>query len=153
MARLHSNCHITLTDLAVATDIIRKNIGDQKDVAFRVLDWESELPVDISSQHFDVVVIADCMYNSDAAPSLVSVVAKVIQDDSILVVAHKKRHVSEDRFLDLLEDCGMVCEGRTRVDIGEEDMDLEPEGVKLYVMRGKHQVKSSTKALNNEPHI
>ncbi|KAF8535672.1 putative methyltransferase-domain-containing protein [Trichophaea hybrida] len=137
LTRLHSNCHVTLTDLDVATDIIRKNVGGQKHAKFRVLDWDSEIPLDISSQHFDIVIVADCMYNSDAAPSLVSVVAKVLQDDCILVVAHKKRHASEDQFLNLLEGFGMVCEGRTRVNIGEEDTDLVPEGVELYIMQAE----------------
>lgn len=144
---LRGNCRITLTDLPSASEISHRNIECQEraDTAeFCVLDWDSgELPGDISSRHFDVVLVADCMYNCDAAPALVSVIAKVVRPDTVLVVAHKRRHESEDRFLELLLDGGgdMVCEDRTRVNIGEEAAELESGGVDLYaIVRPRQRV-------------
>lgn len=126
-----------MTDLPLAKEIAEKNLKDQQQVVFQVLDWNEDIPADISSQHFDIIVVADCMYNSDAAPALVSVIAKLLKGmpETTLVIAHKKRHDSEEEFLHLLKESGVAMVGQTRVDIGEEYTDLEPEGVDLYAMQ------------------
>lgn len=137
IAQLRGNCNVTLTDLSLASEIIRKNIQQQKQAIFQVLDWDSEVPEDISSQNFNIIVIADCMYNVDAAPALVGVVTQLIRTSphTHLVIAHKKRHGSEEQFFVLLKDAGMVLKANTRLGIEDNHSGLQPEGVELYVMQ------------------
>jgi hypothetical protein len=137
IAQLRGNCNVTLTDLSLASEIIRKNIQQQKQAIFQVLDWDSEIPEDISSQNFNIIVIADCMYNVDAAPALVGVVTQLIRTSphTHLVIAHKKRHGSEEQFFVLLKDAGMVLKANTRLGIEDNHSGLQPEGVELYVMQ------------------
>ena len=138
MSQLRDNCRVTMTDLPLASEISAKNLeGIKQHVTFQVLDWDAAIPADILAQRLDMIVVADCMYNADAAPALVSVIARLAsgRPEATLVIAHKKRHDSEEEFLHLLTAAGMAMVGRTRVDIGEEYTDLEPEGVDLYAMR------------------
>jgi hypothetical protein len=138
LSRFLPDSKITLTDLPTATEICSHNLlplPKSHQAAFQVLDWDEPLPSDIASTIFDLVVIADCMYNSDAAEALVAVIEKVVKKETLLVIAHKKRHESEEEFLRLLEEKGMVWLGRTKVEVGEEDTDLEEGGVGVYVMK------------------
>lgn len=133
-----------LTDLPVAEEIIQKNMRglEKKPIGFRVLDWDTKIPRDISLQHFDIVVIADCMYNVDAAPALVSVIAELTRGshDVVLVLAHKKRHESESQFFVALEDIGMIQTGHTVVGLGQSDLGIG-EGVDLYTMRSSTTIE------------
>jgi predicted nicotinamide N-methyase len=129
-----------LSDLPLAAEISNRNIDRHPQVAFRELDWYEDIPTDISSQHFDAVIVSDCMYNVDAAPALVSVVVKLFKEspETVLVVGHKRRHESEDRFLHLLEQSGMVLTHRTHMDTQEEEgkgCTDDGGGVDLYTMR------------------
>jgi predicted nicotinamide N-methyase len=127
-----------LSDLPLAADISNKNINGHSQVAFQELDWYKDIPVDVSSQYFDAVIVSDCMYNVDAAPALVSVIAKLFEQspDTILIVGHKQRHESEDQFLHLLEQSGMVLTHRTHIHTHEEeDYADDVGGVDLYTMR------------------
>ncbi|KAA8905533.1 UPF0665 family protein c [Sphaerosporella brunnea] len=141
LAQLHSRCQVTLSDLPLAADISNKNINGHPQVAFRELDWNEDIPEDISSQYFDAVIVSDCMYNVDAAPALVSVIAKLFQKspETVLVVGHKRRHESENQFLHLLEQSGIVLTDRTHMDTqGEEEAEGYAEDVNvvdLYTMR------------------
>jgi len=138
LAQLRRDCRVMLTDLPVAEEIIRKNLRglEKKQIGFRVLDWDTKIPRDILLQHFDIVVIADCMYNVDAVPALVSVIAELTRGsrDVILVLAHKKRHESESQFFIALEDIGMTQTGHTVMDLGQSDLGIG-EGVDLYTMK------------------
>lgn len=107
LASLHDRCHVTLTDLPLAEEIIRKNLGDASlrgKAIFEVLDWDQPIPKSLVSQHWDIVLVADCTYNVGSASSLVKVLTNLVGDspDTVIVLAHKKRHDSEDLFFELI---------------------------------------------------
>lgn len=107
LASLHDRCHVTLTDLPLAEEIVRKNLGDaslQGNVVFEALDWDQPIPKSLISQHWDIVLVADCTYNAGSASSLVKVLTNLAGDspDTVVVLAHKKRHDSEDLFFELI---------------------------------------------------
>ncbi|KAI5779465.1 putative methyltransferase-domain-containing protein [Geopyxis carbonaria] len=133
LAQLRANCHIILTDLPLAEDIIRRNMRHMlscKNVEFGVLDWDQEVPAEISSQKFDILLVADCMYNVDSAPALVNTITSVMatSPDALLVVAHKKRHDSESLFFDLMSTFSIL--DKASIAVGDAD-----EEVDLYTMR------------------
>ena len=99
------------------------------------MDWNRGIPADISCQRFDIILVADCMYNSDAAPALVAIIKKLTSANTVLCVAHKRRHASEDRFFQLLRSSGLGLDCRTTVNIGVGDVD-DGDGVDLYTMQG-----------------
>lgn len=107
LASLHGRCHVTLTDLPLAEEIIRKNLGDANlrgKAIFQALDWDQPIPRSLASQYWDVVLVADCTYNVESAPSLVNTLVNLVRDssDTVVVLAHKKRHDSEDLFFELI---------------------------------------------------
>ena len=79
------------------------------------------------------------MYNVDAAPALVNVIATLLTESplALLTVAHKHRHESEDRFRNLLEEFGMVQADRALACLGEVEEGFESSEVELYTMQLK----------------
>lgn len=75
-ASLLPNCHVTLTDLPEAHDIVSRNISsavvelaNASHLSFAELDWDADLPAwlaDSQTTDLDLVVAADCTYNSDS---------------------------------------------------------------------------------------
>lgn len=107
LASLHDRCHVTLTDLPLAEEIIQKNLGAASlrgEAFFQALDWDEPIPRSLASQNWDIVLVADCTYNVGSAPSLVKVLANLAGNspDTVVVLAHKKRHDSEDLFFELI---------------------------------------------------
>jgi predicted nicotinamide N-methyase len=73
IAQVLTETDVTLTDLPEAQEIIERNISrahfaKESTLAFQVLDWDAELPRNLStsSSRLDLVVAADCTYNSDS---------------------------------------------------------------------------------------
>lgn len=125
LALLHDRCHVTLTDLPLAEEILRKNIKDAKPegkAVFKALDWDQPIPESLASQHWDVILVADCTYNVASALSLVEVLSKLAWNtpDSVIVLAHKKRHDSENYFFELM---GAVFEVEDRVCFNSGDQE------------------------------
>lgn len=107
LASLYDRCYVTLTDLPLAEEIIRRNLKDASlrgKAGFEPLDWDQPIPRSLASQHWDVVLVADCTYNVASAPSLVNVLANLVGSslDTVIVLAHKRRHDSEDLFFELI---------------------------------------------------
>jgi methylase of polypeptide subunit release factors len=73
IARLIEGAKVILTDLSEAQEIVERNIG-QASVAkgstldFQELNWDVELPQDLQhpDSRLDLVIAADCTYNSDS---------------------------------------------------------------------------------------
>lgn len=73
LAHLIHDANVLLTDLPEAQEIVEHNINQTKlakgsTLSFRTLDWDDDLPQDLqsSSSPLDLVVAADCTYNSDS---------------------------------------------------------------------------------------
>lgn len=98
-----------MTDLSSAEEILMKNMEDynsnfQGKVEFRVLDWGQAIPESLVSRSWDIIVIADCTYNTASAHSLVNSLKSLVgkSSDTVVVLAHKRRHDSEDLFFELM---------------------------------------------------
>ena len=112
-AQLWPQCEVVLTDLAEAMHILGSNIdratpASGTKLSRTILDWEAELPMDIRSTLFDVVLISDCTYNSDCIPNLVRTLSNLsdISPKLLVLIALKMRHVSERILFELLSTAG-----------------------------------------------
>ncbi|KAI5849984.1 UPF0665 family protein c [Tricharina praecox] len=137
LSQLRPNSHVVLSDLPLASEISAKNISSHTEISFCALDWDLPIPLDIAAQRFDLILVADCMYNVDAAPALVNVITTLLRVSprALLTVAHKHRHESEERFRSLLEVFGIVQVDQALVALGEEDDELETSEIELYTMQ------------------
>lgn len=107
-AALWRSCHVLLTDLESAEEISERNIEyflaqSQGRVSFRIFDWEDPVPPSVCP---DIILIADCTYNPDSAVSLVHAIEKCVNGskETLILLAHKKRHDSETLFFDLMKE-------------------------------------------------
>jgi hypothetical protein len=76
IAQAIDNAEVLMTDLLEASEIVDRNIRHAKTapgstMRFLELNWDEELPRDLYSHSddrsvFDVIVAADCTYNSDS---------------------------------------------------------------------------------------
>jgi hypothetical protein len=63
----------------------------------------------VASTKWDVIVVADCTYNPDVVPDLVSTLKSIVGDnDSLVLLAMKVRHDSELIFFELMAQSGFV---------------------------------------------
>lgn len=106
LAALRETCHVLLTDLDSAEEICQWNIKCsqthlQGNASFQIFDWDDPAPPATSP---DIILIADCTYNPDSATSLVQAIHRCVNGsrETIIVLAHKKRHDSESLFFDLM---------------------------------------------------
>jgi len=106
LAAIRGSCHVLLTDLQSAKEISQRNLQHsqkelQGDVSFQIFDWDDPVPPLTSP---DIILIADCVYNPDSAASLVQAIEKCVNGsrETIIALAHKKRHDSETLFFNLM---------------------------------------------------
>lgn len=98
---------MTLTDLPVAEEILRKNLEGaslQGVTVFKALDWDQAIPQSLDSRRWDIILVADCTYNVASAPALVQMLVRLVRNspDTVVVLAHKERHDSEKLFFELM---------------------------------------------------
>lgn len=135
LASVLSNCEVCLSDLPEARDIVEKNITNcarqlrsGSKLSFLELDWDDELPDWFQREEvkFDLVLAADCTYNSDSrydscptnlevwsqltfpSPALVSTLSRLadLNKQVVVGIAMKMRHDSERVFFDLMAEAG-----------------------------------------------
>ena len=144
LATLRERCEVTLTDLLLAEEITRRNItastvAKTSTVEFKVVDWDDEVPEDVLRPRggYDLLVVADCTYNVDAAPALVKVLTAFMKSSpkALLVLAHKKRHDAEQAFFEMMTSFAVV--DKTSVVIGTGDEVEEAGEVDLYTFKLK----------------
>ena len=106
LAAIRGSCHVLLTDLPSAEEISQRNLQHsreqlQGDASFQIFDWDDPVPPSTSP---DIILISDCTYNPDSAASLVRAIEKCVNGsrETIIALAHKKRHDSETLFFDLM---------------------------------------------------
>ncbi len=142
LAHYFPNCMVHLTDLVEAQDILSKNLDGATPAAnsslrFQVLDWNVESGGTGLERDVDLVVISDCIYNSDTCPDLVRTVCRIslVSPHCRILVAAKRRHDSEDVFFDLMRDSQMQILEKDTIILPHENPGLEvqqPE-VELYL--------------------
>ena len=138
---------IQLTDLPEATSILERNISQYRQtkctsvVTQKVLDWsDEELPTDIASTIWDLVLVADCTYNPDVVPDLVKTLKNITSGksrDALVCLAMKVRHESEMVFFELMHKAGFVVleKGRIRLPVlADEDQQIE-----IFVFRDRNR--------------
>lgn len=142
LAHYFPNCMVHLTDLVEAQDILAKNLNEATPAAnsslrFQILDWNVDSRGTRLERDVDLVIISDCIYNSDTCPDLVRTVCRVslVSPRCRILVAAKRRHDSEDVFFDLMQDSHMQILEEDTVVLPHENSDLEvqPPEVELYL--------------------
>lgn len=137
---------VIATDLQEAAEVASGNLEQATNASYLNLDWSEELPSKIESESFDLILVADCTYNPDVVPYLVSTLAKLIEKSpSVLIcLAMKVRHASEAVFFDLMTDHGIVQVGKHSERVG--NLGDEDESVDIYLFQGAEAAKVSERA-------
>jgi hypothetical protein len=127
---------VIATDLQEAAEIANENLIQATNASYLDLDWSEPLPPSVASEIFDLILVADCTYNPDVVPHLVSTLAKLIEisPQVLICLAMKVRHDSEAVFFDLMIDAGIVQVGKYSERVG--NLDGEDESVDIYLFRG-----------------
>jgi hypothetical protein len=151
LATLYPKSTVFLTDLSEAEELCRRNLELvstlTSGVDFHVLDWyDPTIPEAIPQDTADVIVAADCTYNTGSVPALVSTLGRLTENnkDAIILLAHKPRHDSERLFFELMENDFRVVE---RCDASlpktsdwedeEEDDQISARKVNIYIFKRK----------------
>ncbi|KFX94277.1 hypothetical protein O988_06396 [Pseudogymnoascus sp. VKM F-3808] len=137
---------VIATDLEDAAEVASDNLEQADNASYLNLDWSEPLPSRVASENFDLVLVADCTYNPDVVPYLVSTLAKLIEKSpSVLIcLAMKVRHASEAVFFDLMKDHGIVQVGKHSERVG--NLGDEDESVDIYLFKGAEAAKVSEHA-------
>jgi len=109
LAQTIPDCDVLLTDLEEVRDLVDQNISTantaiSSKLSFESLDWEQPLPPRVSSRTFDIIIAAECIYNSDSIPLLVETLRSLIKRSpkAIIIISTKFRHESEKKFFQLM---------------------------------------------------
>lgn len=154
LAQTIPDCSVLLTDLIEVEELVVHNIDAARfamvsEAYFASLDWERPIPENIQNRTFDIIVAAECVYNTDTLPPLVKTLSALIAKSpkAVVLIATKVRHSSEAIFFDLLSDAGFVEKGKTALPlpgqpgIGYGDSATQ---VDLYVFQGRNAKSGST---------
>ena len=114
LASIRPDCHVILSDLLDAMELIQVNLADSQlasgsRLSSMILDWSQDLPASITAERFDLILVCDCTYNTDSIPALVTTLSALIArlPAAMIVVANKIRHDSELSFFDQMADAGL----------------------------------------------
>ena len=151
LADLCPNSDVLLTDLPDAMDVLNYNVERVQSVSRMgqsstvVLDWDTPLPERVAKQHFDLVILSDCTYNSDSIPGLVSTLSLIARTslDALIVISMKVRHDSEAIFFDLMANAELVEVEHIDISLPDRYRSMsgqELEVVEIYVYRGQNSI-------------
>lgn len=122
---MRPKCHVILSDLLDAMDLIQYNIADsqlasESRLSSMILDWDRDLPVSIAAEQFDLILVCDCTYNTDSIPALVKTLSALIvrSPAAMIIVANKIRHDSELAFFDQMAGVGFVEAEQLSIPVG-----------------------------------
>jgi precorrin-6B methylase 2 len=132
---------VIATDLEEAAEVASDNLEQAPNTSYLNLDWSEPLPLKVAHENFDLILVADCTYNPDVVPYLVSTLAKLItKSPSVLIcLAMKVRHASEAVFFDLMKEHGIVQVGKHSERVG--NLGDEDESVDIYLFKGAEAAK------------
>ena len=115
LAQTVPDCDVLLTDLPEVDELVEHNIeaanlAISSSVKFAALDWEEPLPEAARSRTFDIIIAAECIYNTDSIPPLVRTLSALIAKSpkAVILIATKFRHESERLFFDLASKSGLL---------------------------------------------
>ena len=143
VAHICNASDVLLTDVPEAMDILNSNVAIAKRasgsgrITTAVLDWQDDLPVEISNTCYDIVVISECTYNTNSIPALVRTVSALAEKSlaTLVVISTKVRHDSEAMFFDLMTRAGLAELEHINVllpDKQRTEMDQSLESVDIY---------------------
>ncbi|KAF2832209.1 hypothetical protein CC86DRAFT_400982 [Ophiobolus disseminans] len=146
VAQIIEGAEVLLTDLPEAQEIVERNISqartaEDSSIDFQELNWDAELPpnLQLPSSRLDLVVAADCTYNSDSSPALVNTLSRLarISPNVKVAIAMKMRHSSEEVFFDLMGAARFEETAKFEYPL-PGDLELGEEVVHLHVYQYKH---------------
>lgn len=115
LAQAITDCHVLLTDLPEVDELVDRNIeaanpAIASSIAFTPLDWEASLPPAVQSKSFDIIIAAECIYNTDSIPPLINTLCALLtrSPKAVVLVSTKVRHSSEAMFHDLANKSGLI---------------------------------------------
>lgn len=153
------HARVIATDLEEAKAIANENLEQNRtqeieredpehhmppaDSSYEVLDWTQPLPSlnYIDRRKWDLILVADCTYNSDVVPALVNTLRRLVDQSSevLIAVALKWRHDSEAVFHELMKENGMRQVDKHTERCGNFDVDAtgKEEEIEVYLFRGE----------------
>lgn len=147
LAQTVTDCSVVLTDLPEVDELVERNIeaafpAISSSIEFTPLDWEAELPLSVQSRSFDIIIAAECIYNTDSIPPLVNTICALLarSPKAIVLVSTKVRHESEAMFHDLAQKSGLVEASKATLPLpGQPGHGYGDSAthVDVYVFRGK----------------
>jgi predicted nicotinamide N-methyase len=125
---------LALTDLPAASEILQRNLTQAKltlpksseaIISHQLLDWSKALPDNISSIHWDLILVADCTYNQAPVHHLVKTMTQIreLNKDVLVLLAMKERHENERVFFKFIDVGGWCVKEQCRIPlsmVGEE---------------------------------
>ncbi|KAH8808549.1 putative methyltransferase-domain-containing protein [Xylogone sp. PMI_703] len=139
-----NSASVVLTDLPEAAEILEHNLSvattKSSTLATKLstqdLDWSSPLPEDIRSESkiWDLIIVADCTYNPDVVPDLVSTLSAIgkCNPQVVVLLAMKVRHESEMVFFELMKEKGFEIRENVGVPVPLLGLDVE-ERIEIYL--------------------
>ncbi|KAF3907373.1 hypothetical protein ABW21_db0202576 [Orbilia brochopaga] len=133
---LFPSSFVTLTDLPITAEITKRNLsllaarygenGGTGNIAYAPLDWAEPLPDWCASKTYDLILVADCTYNTASIPHLVAVIDQLcgVSPGVTVLLAHKVRHDSEEMFFDMARDKGLVKREQVVFEMAGDTVDL-----------------------------
>ena len=142
---------VVATDLEDAREVAEKNLegnriqhidrGDlvPSDSSFETLDWTEPLSGRAAEQRWDLILVADCTYNSDVVPDLVKTLRALVDRsaDVMIAVALKWRHDSEAIFHQLMKENRMLVVDKHTEKLGNFDVVAtgKEEEIEVYLFK------------------
>ncbi|KAK6529726.1 hypothetical protein TWF281_008888 [Arthrobotrys megalospora] len=122
---------VTLTDLPITTEITSKNLtsnstDNNSSISYHPLDWASPLPEWCASTTYDLILVADCTYNTASIPYLVGVLDELckLSPEVVILLAHKVRHNSEEMFFEMAGEKGISKKESVVFEMAGDRVDL-----------------------------
>lgn len=109
VATIFPQTEVLLTDLPDAEQLVLLNMNHAKSartsgLKWQVLDWSHPLQKKDLPSRIDLVIVADCVYNTTSIPYLVQTIMSLLdhRPDAKFLIARKPRHESEELFFELI---------------------------------------------------
>lgn len=136
----NGSSEVLLTDLLDARELVEINIANKfkcnghVSVDFAELDWTKPLPESIAADDWDIVIVADCIYNPDYAQALAGTIKSLLvakgqetRAEKLAFLAMKPRHAAEAVFFDYAEQLGIRIIEKVKIPIpvlGDESQEI-----------------------------
>ena len=153
LAQLYQNCNVLLTDLPEAMGVLESNIAQAQvaagsNLSQAILNWDDNLPIDVTKEKYHLFLVSDCTYNSDSIPALIRTLRALIKISprASIVVSMKVRHSSEVIFFDMMKDVDFQIVGEARMplpDSHRNGVGQELENVEIYTFRSVQSLEQN----------